>query len=112
MKRMQAPLPQRCSTPDRRRGPRGDTAGSSSEILLVTARLAAELRPQREITEIGLGSSLDRDLGFDSLARFELVSRIERAFQVTLPESLAADAETPRDLLRAVLAAPGGRQRL
>ena len=41
-------------------------------------------------------SRLDRDLGFDSLARVELVLRLERAFAVSLPESLLADSVTPR----------------
>jgi 1-acyl-sn-glycerol-3-phosphate acyltransferase len=58
-----------------------------------------------------LDSALDRDLGFDSLARVELLLRIERALGVTLPENTLQLAETPRDLLRALRAAssrPGG----
>jgi 1-acyl-sn-glycerol-3-phosphate acyltransferase len=51
-----------------------------------------------------LDSSLERDLGFDSLARVELFLRIERAFDVRLPDHLLGAAETPRDLLRAVTA--------
>jgi 1-acyl-sn-glycerol-3-phosphate acyltransferase len=50
-----------------------------------------------------LDSALDRDLGIDSLGRAELVMRIERAFGTRLPEETLASAETPRDLLRAVL---------
>ena len=49
-------------------------------------------------------------LGFDSLGRGELVARIEAAFDVTLPDQVLASAETPRDLLRAVLGAAGRRQ--
>ena len=89
-----------------------DTNDKSTEILRITARLAAELRPHRPVGEVYLDSSIDRDLGFDSLGRFELISRIERAFNVTLPEQLAAGAETPRDLLQAVLAAARGRQQV
>lgn len=44
-------------------------------------------------------SALDRDLGFDSLARTELLLRAERAFAVTLPEDALAKAETVADLL-------------
>src|SRR3569832_629092 len=55
-------------------------------------------------------SRRDRDLGFDSLARVELVLRLERAFAVSLPESLLAEAETPRQLLAAIVAAGGNRR--
>ena len=54
---------------------------------------------------VTLDSSLDRDLGLDSLARVELLSRIEHSFNVRLSEKILADSESPRDLLRAVLAA-------
>jgi acyl carrier protein len=54
---------------------------------------------------VTLDSSLARDLGLDSLARVELVNRLERTFNITLPERVFADAETPRDLQRAVLSA-------
>lgn len=47
---------------------------------------------------LDLDSRLDRDLGLDSLARAELLQRIERTFQVRLDERLLL-AETPRDLL-------------
>lgn len=50
-------------------------------------------------------SSLERDLGLDSLARSELLLRIERHFGVQLPEGVLASALTPRDLLRALGAA-------
>lgn len=72
--------------------------------------LATELHPrQRPGHPATLDSSLDRDLGFDSLGRVELLARIERTFDVTLPEQVLATMETPRDLLRAVLgASPAG----
>ncbi|MCP3870494.1 MAG: AMP-binding protein [Gammaproteobacteria bacterium] len=52
-----------------------------------------------------MDSALDRELGFDSLSRVELILRIERAFAVSLSEQLLAHAETPRDLYEAVQAA-------
>jgi len=76
-------------------------------LLLATIRqLAAELhsRPEAAI-QVTLDSSLERDLGFDSLGRVELLTRIEHLFNVSLPEQIFATAETPRDLLQAVLAA-------
>jgi len=57
-----------------------------------------------------LDTSLERDLGLDSLARVELVLRVERAFGVSLPESALYAAETPRDLLRLVQGSLGVRR--
>ncbi|TAK65644.1 MAG: acyl-phosphate glycerol 3-phosphate acyltransferase [Betaproteobacteria bacterium] len=54
-----------------------------------------------------LDSSLERELGLDSLARVELVLRVERAFDVSLPERALYAAETPRDLLRLVHGSAG-----
>ncbi|HTY79067.1 MAG TPA: AMP-binding protein [Candidatus Bathyarchaeia archaeon] len=45
---------------------------------------------------------LDRDLGIGSLERVELLLRIEKAFGVRLPDSVMAEAASPRDLARAV----------
>ena len=50
---------------------------------------------------VGLDSVLDRDLGLDSLARTELLSRIEQAFAIRLPDETLVRAETVGDLLRA-----------
>ncbi len=80
-----------------------DTAG----VLLATVRqLVAEshLRSGGKIA-VTLDSSLEKDLGLDSLGRVELLLRLERAFGISLPEQVLASAETPRDLLRAVLTA-------
>ncbi|MBL8352755.1 MAG: hypothetical protein JNL87_20855 [Burkholderiaceae bacterium] len=51
---------------------------------------------------VTLASSLDRDLGLDSLGRVELLLRIERAAGVALPEDTLQTAETVADLWRAV----------
>jgi 1-acyl-sn-glycerol-3-phosphate acyltransferase len=79
----------------------------TAELLLgVVSQLAAELQPGRkQLLPVTLDSSLDRDLGLDSLARMELLIRIERTFEVMLSEQVLAGAETSRDLLRAVLSA-------
>lgn len=77
-----------------------------ADMLLGQIReLALELQPRRADTlRVNLDTALDRELGFDSLSRVELLLRLERSFGVTLPERLLAEAETPRDLLRAVQA--------
>ena len=78
--------------------------------MLATIReLSAELRPARRAIPVTLDSSLERDLGLDSLARVELLARLETRLHVVLPESVLAAAETPRDLLRALSAARAPR---
>src|SRR5687767_12046886 len=77
-----------------------------NRLLGVVAAVAKEARPHVE-AYVALDSSLERDLGLDSLARVELVLRLEREFQAQLPEQALASSETPRDLLRFLLAAAG-----
>jgi 1-acyl-sn-glycerol-3-phosphate acyltransferase len=51
---------------------------------------------------VELSSRIERDLGIDSLARAELILRIERAFHVHLPAQTIGEAETVDDLVRAL----------
>jgi 1-acyl-sn-glycerol-3-phosphate acyltransferase len=82
------------------------TDASADALLEVIQTLARELHPHRQsIGSVNLDSSLERELGFDSLGRVELLQRVERAFGVQLPDQLLATAETPRDVLRALTAA-------
>ena len=75
------------------------------EVLDVVGKLAAEIRTAPgSAPPVTAKSRLDRDLGLDSLARAELLLRLERRFAVELPESALAEAETPADLVRAVAA--------
>jgi acyl carrier protein len=72
-------------------------------LLNIARQLVLELHPHNARTmSVTLDSSLERDLGLDSLGRMELLGRLERAFDIRLPEQLLAMAETLRDLLRAV----------
>ncbi|MBE9519770.1 MAG: AMP-binding protein, partial [Proteobacteria bacterium] len=76
---------------------------SASRLLTVVKTLATELRPsQADTFKPSLDSSLDRDLGFDSLAQMELLVRIEQNFGISLSEQVLATADTVRDILRAV----------
>jgi len=81
-------------------------AETGAEALLQQVRqLALELHPRRDRSlRVMLDSALDRELGFDSLSRVELLLRLERTFGVSLPEQLLVGAETPRDLWRAIQA--------
>lgn len=72
----------------------------TQDVLQVIQQLAAELHPESASSAVRLDSSLDRDLGLDSLARMELLIRLEKRFAIRLPEQVLATAETPRDLLR------------
>lgn len=82
----------------------------ASELLEIVRALAEELHPHlRRTQEVSLDDDLDRDLGFDSLGRAELILRLDRAFKVRLPDHLLGDANSPRDLLIAVRAAGPAR---
>ncbi|MGD8497352.1 MAG: phosphopantetheine-binding protein, partial [Chromatiales bacterium] len=87
-------------------GPRRSTEDSAPErakvLLGLVELLLADLHPGRPAARVTLDSTLDRDLGIDSLGRMELLARIEREFGVTLPDRLFAEANTPRDLARAL----------
>ncbi|HEX5719098.1 MAG TPA: AMP-binding protein [Thermoanaerobaculia bacterium] len=85
------------------------STGIAEELLGLIRTLARELHPGRRGLETAtLDSSLEKDFGLDSLARAELLLRLERSFGIRLSESLLTSAETPRDLLRALLAGPSG----
>ena len=78
----------------------------AEELLGVVRSLYSELhRAEPDLLSVTLQSALDRDLGFDSLARVELMLRIEQQLGAHLSENTLATAETVADLLRAVTAA-------
>jgi acyl carrier protein len=84
---------------------------SDEAVLRIVREVLTELHPGRkDMGPVTLDSALEEDLGLDSLARVELLMRLERAFGVRPPEQLLSTAETPRDLLRALLAARGPLQ--
>ncbi len=66
-----------------------------AQALAVEARQGTATPPPRS-----LDAELERDYGFDSLTRMELMRRVEREFGLTLPERLLAEADTLRDLLQ------------
>src|SRR5687767_12620355 len=86
------------------------TQAMADALLTVVREVATELHPnRREAAQATLDSAFDRDIGLDSLARMELVMRIERRLGVGLSEEAMATAETPRDLLRELLAGSAPR---
>ncbi len=77
------------------------SAITPESLVNLVVKLMKELHPEAAShQEITLDSSLDRDLGLDSLARMELLVRLEKKYGSRLPEKILAYAETPRDLLR------------
>src|SRR5689334_20356753 len=91
----------------RMNSPAGSETGINPERLLeVVAAVAKEARPH-VVPRISLDSSLEKELGLDSLARVELVLRLEKEFGASLPEQALATSETPRDLLRFLLSSAG-----
>lgn len=86
-----------------------DPTAAATALLDLVAAVTRELHPG----DVGgpaptLDASFDRDLGLDSLGRVELFARVETAFGVTLSEQMMSAAQTPREILRAVLRAAGG----
>ena len=82
---------------------------TETELLKIVQVLVQELYPGRGgTTIITVDDALDRDLGFDSLGKMELLSRLEHHFQVHLSEESFAAAETVQDLIHLVTTAPAG----
>src|SRR5579864_3026599 len=72
-------------------------------LIALVRDLVRELHPQRSrFIDVNASSRIERDLGIDSLARTELILRIERAFHVRLPAQTIGEAETVEDLLNAL----------
>lgn len=74
-----------------------------TKLLQVIEDLVSEFhqnRPSEKV--INLDHHFEKDLGLDSLARVELIARIEKKFKLALPERTFSEAESARDLLRAI----------
>ncbi len=74
-----------------------DTQDSGPVLLALIQQLAREMNPA--VGTLHLDSMLEQDAGIDSLARMELLLRIERTFGCTVPDESALAAATPRELL-------------
>ncbi|MEN8136638.1 MAG: AMP-binding protein [Thermodesulfobacteriota bacterium] len=76
---------------------------TTAALLAVVRKLVDEVHPtSRQHLTISLDSSFDRELGLDSLTRLELLARVEKLFNVSLPERVLAAVATPRDLQNAI----------
>ncbi len=81
-------------------------ADTEARLLAMVRDLSTELRlGASDVQRFGLNHALERDFGLDSLARVELLTRIQREMGMRLAEEAFATAETPRDLLALMQAA-------
>ena len=83
-----------------------DRTAARERVLEIVRGLLEELGSQGALPMLSPTSHLDRDLGLGSLERVELLSRLETAFSVRLPDRVAAEANTPENLMQAILGAP------
>ncbi len=83
-----------------------DAAAALAALTEVVTELVRQTHPHasRNVTP---DSRLDLDLGLDSLARIELLHRIEDRFALRLSERVLLAIETPRELLAALRTAAG-----
>jgi acyl carrier protein len=88
-----------------------DLPGVRERVLDVVRGLLEELGSHGAIDTLTTTSNLDRDLGLGSLERVELLTRLETAFDVRLPDTLAAEVNTPEELIEAILKVPGTVER-
>lgn len=80
------------------------------DVLEVIRALLAELGSGQAARNISLTSALERDLGLGSLERVELLVRLEKRFDRRLPDTLAQNAETPADWVRALSVGQAARR--
>jgi acyl carrier protein len=84
-----------------------DRSAARERVLEIIRGLLEELGSQGALPILNATSQLDRDLGLGSLERVELLARLETAFGMRLPDRVASEANTPEDLVRAILSSPG-----
>ncbi len=70
------------------------------ELLEIIKQFVSEVKNEHTANSVTINSYIEQDLGIDSLGRVELFLRIEKHFQMALPENLMASAETIRDIAK------------
>ena len=73
------------------------------ELLELIYDLVKEIHPHFKKSSVTLEDHFETDLGLDSLSRVELISRVEASFKSTFTQKLLYEAQTPKDLLEALL---------
>ena len=75
------------------------------QLITIVQELLIESGEEYSQRTISMDISLQRHLGIDSLGRAELFARIEKKFNVALPDHLIGEAETLEDIAKAIYAA-------
>ena len=74
----------------------------AARVLELVRGLTTEVHPHASRLAVTLDSPFD-DLGIGSLELAELLMRVQGSFGIALPAHVLSSAETPRDLVRAVI---------
>ncbi len=82
------------------------------QLIAIVQELLTESGEEYSQRTISPDASLQRHLGIDSLGRAELFARIEKKFNVTLPDQLMGEAETLEDIAQAILATTPKEEKL
>ncbi len=72
------------------------------QLQAITRDFLTELQAERALQAITLNVSLERDLGIDSLGKVELFHRIEKKFDIHLPESAMVNADCLQDIVQLI----------
>jgi acyl carrier protein len=87
----------------------GDLASEGDaavRVVALTQKLVDELHVHSSsVPSVRLDASIDRDLGLDSLARAELISRVENEFSVIVPDQALFSIDTLADVLATIQSA-------
>ena len=81
----------------------GDPARTQARVLRLIRELLSELSSERGLRAVNLEASLARDLGIGSLERLELLLRLEKEFSIQLADRVMTEAETPLEIVNALL---------
>lgn len=81
-----------------------------TKLLGIIREFVTEFKSERAKNAVNLQAKLERDLGIDSLGRVELFLRIEKAFELSLPETLMSEAESVADIALALTKVPANEQ--
>lgn len=76
-----------------------------THVIAVVHRFLVDSGAERASRGVSIDAQLERDLGIGSLEKAELFHRIEKAFNIRLPDSLMVEANVVNDLVNAVIAA-------
>jgi 1-acyl-sn-glycerol-3-phosphate acyltransferase len=90
--------------------PRSDRARIEAQVFGIIRDLLRELGNPAASATLRASTSLDSDLGLGSIERVELLSRLERDLEMSIPETAIAEAKTVEDVIVALAGAQGNER--